>query len=125
MNKQEIFDKVAKHLIQQGCASVHEELNECRYRTDEGLMCAVGCLIPDEIYKRNMEGLAAEDLLRAFPEVEEFLGVEVNEDRCFISTLQHAHDNHLSSSPKGMEAWKTRMCRIAEEFSLDCSVLYN
>lgn len=58
MEAQEIFDTVAKHLFKQGCRSVEDESLDdpaCLYRGPEGRMCAVGVLIPDELYDADME----------------------------------------------------------------------
>lgn len=55
MTEQEIFDKVAEHLQKQG----HRALNEdgvCVYRGKNGTKCAVGALIPDELYDSKIEG---------------------------------------------------------------------
>lgn len=52
MNAQETFNKVAEHLLRQGKkakdhAAQGPITNGWRYRTPDGLSCAVGCLIPD------------------------------------------------------------------------------
>ncbi len=47
MTKQEIFDKVATHLLTQNEKALNS-VGGCVYRTDKGLKCAVGCLIPVE-----------------------------------------------------------------------------
>lgn len=52
MNAQETFNKVAEHLLRQGRKALERDTpsywgNNCRYRTPDGLACAVGCLIPD------------------------------------------------------------------------------
>src|SRR5215467_12453270 len=49
MTKQEIFNKVVKHLRQQGRKAVNEK-GDCCYRTSDGLKCAAGCLIEDKEY---------------------------------------------------------------------------
>lgn len=58
MEPQEIFDTVAKHLFKQGCRSkeLDDDLDStCLYRGPDGRMCAVGVLIPDSLYKVDME----------------------------------------------------------------------
>ena len=66
MNRQEVFNKVYRHLILQGERS-ENNLDECVYRgmDDEGdysgLSCAIGCLIDDEHYNEMMEGLTPKD----------------------------------------------------------------
>jgi hypothetical protein len=55
MTKQEIFARVADHLLNQGKAAQQGWSSVCRYRTDEGLHCAVGVLIKDR-YDPACEG---------------------------------------------------------------------
>jgi len=54
LTPQQIFDKVATHLMTQG-KQAHNERNECVYRGLGGTSCAMGCLIPDECYDQGME----------------------------------------------------------------------
>lgn len=57
MNHQQIFDKVAAHLLKQNVRSTSSERHGyCQYRGDGGMMCAAGCLIPDDLYKPELEG---------------------------------------------------------------------
>lgn len=58
MTNQEIFDKVATHLLSQGKRSALGGVG-CAYRGDGGLQCAIGCLIPDELYRYELEGWGA------------------------------------------------------------------
>jgi hypothetical protein len=51
-NKQ-IFNKVKKHLLNQGEQA--KNLYSCLYRTQNGLKCAIGCLISDELYSDEIE----------------------------------------------------------------------
>jgi hypothetical protein len=55
MTDREVFDKVKKHLLTQRAKS--EGDFGCLYRGPHGRKCAVGCLIPDEMYKRSLEGV--------------------------------------------------------------------
>jgi hypothetical protein len=54
MTAQEIYDKVKAHLLNQNAKSISED--GCAYLGDNGLKCAVGCLISDEDYLPDMEG---------------------------------------------------------------------
>ncbi len=56
MNAREIFVKVKNHLLAQNQRSVTAGDGLCAYRGDNGLMCAVGCLIPDDHYDPKFEG---------------------------------------------------------------------
>jgi hypothetical protein len=88
MNNQEIFDKVATHLFAQG-ERAHVS-GSCRYRTEDGLKCAVGCLIPDEMYSDLMEDTSIHSFPDQFPDVYEYLGGE--QTIILLSDLQSIHD---------------------------------
>ena len=62
MTLQEMFDTMAAHLLKQGERSVSPiNPQQCRYRGDHGLKCAVGALIKDKFYKPSLEGRGATD----------------------------------------------------------------
>lgn len=46
--KQELFDRISKHLLKQNERSAEHIGGACRYRGDNGLKCAVGAIIPDK-----------------------------------------------------------------------------
>jgi hypothetical protein len=112
---------VAKHLFTQGCRSV--ELDEdtdtaCLYRGPEGRMCAVGVLIPDELYNTDMEFQNAVYLVgkvgSPFPE-----WMKANEN--LLQSLQISHDrahNWLNS-----EAMRERLRAVATQYDLSSAVL--
>tara|TARA_B110000908_G_C9828683_1_gene260374 strand:+ start:44 stop:403 length:360 start_codon:yes stop_codon:yes gene_type:complete len=59
MTNKQIYTKVSKHLLKQGKRSedgTGVAGNNCVYRSSDGLMCAVGCLIPDDQYYSGLEG---------------------------------------------------------------------
>ena len=112
MNRQEVFDKVRTHLLAQGRKSVihcgtYEET--CAYRSLDG-SCAVGCLIPDELYDPEIEGTTVEGLLTtnatiavvdglpiwtaqvADSPICRHLGIENLGDVEFLQQLQKIHD---------------------------------
>ncbi|MGQ7794514.1 hypothetical protein ACUN0C_19085 [Faunimonas sp. B44] len=64
---QETFDKVVRHLFAQGKQA--KERDTCRYRTADGLMCAVGCLISDEDYDPSFEGQFVDRLPIRLPHI--------------------------------------------------------
>lgn len=115
MNSQEIFDKVAEHLLTQNCRSVKKDalgMYPCVYRTTEGLKCAIGCLIPEELYDPLMEGLPVETLLRGFIELREYVP-EVS----LAKSLQTVHDLHPP------EAWRDELKSVAWQYRLSTVVL--
>lgn len=68
-------DKIEQHLIKQKARAVQEHdaeysiapISRCQYRTTEGLMCAAGCLIPDDKYDEEMEGSTANSIYFDYP----------------------------------------------------------
>lgn len=68
MTPQQAFDRVAKHLLEQGRKSMGtmpDGSSACAYRGEDGTACAVGCLIPDECYDEVLENTVAGALLQA------------------------------------------------------------
>lgn len=53
MKAQEIFDIVATHLFKQGRRSTDHQ--RCRYHGENGLKCAVGVLVADDVYFSEMD----------------------------------------------------------------------
>ena len=78
---QEIFQTVESHLLAQNAKST--EGGVCRYRTSTGLMCAVGCLIPDELYSEDLECFSVDFPKRGYAEPKLKLTYE----------LQRVHDD--------------------------------
>jgi len=64
--RQQMFDFMLNHLRNQGMPSVDEDIGDsaCMYRGDNGLMCAIGCMIPDQLHNPKLEGLSVNEYLR-------------------------------------------------------------
>ena len=88
----------------------------CCYRTpDEGLSCAVGCLIPDNEYRPKMESQSA---LAIQPEVKSLVPLS----GALLENMQEAHDDwHVGTTfdENCLEQFRV----IAETYNLDPSVL--
>jgi hypothetical protein len=97
MNKQKVFDIVSDHLLtQMESSSVpHSELEGedfCLYRNPNGLKCAIGCLIADEVYRPELEDkdVLEKDVLDA---IQCSLSERVTkEDLYLLMDLQMIHD---------------------------------
>lgn len=91
MNTREMLEKAITHVIKQGKAATSKE-GQCRYRTAEGYMCAVGALINDEFYMDGIESHGIEETC-TINVVEKSIGrclerAEVN----FLGEIQESHD---------------------------------
>lgn len=114
MTNQEIFDKVKKHLLKQGVKSVDAE-GFCNYRGLDSTKCAIGALIPDELYKSEMEGWDVYRLKDKFPEVASFLGLTTDKDRDLFRLLADLQGVHDVYDP---EAWEEELQDIATRHEL-------
>lgn len=78
-----ISEKIRDHLTKQRKQSKTKYGNcltpSCAYRGDGGVMCAVGCLITDEVYTDELESMCADttEVVRA---IENSMGIEMTAD---------------------------------------------
>lgn len=95
--RQELLDRVVAHCNTQGHQSVSEDGEDgdnCLYHAPDGSKCAIGALIPDEMYNRlwDVQPLNAR-LLPA--DVLTACGFDLSRDSemIFIDDLQGLHDD--------------------------------
>lgn len=121
MTPQEIFDKVAIHLLTQNCKSVSDEFAgsdlqayDCYYRGANSTKCAIGCLIPDDLYSPDMEGKRVSAILVDFQEISNLLmapgAIAVN--FYFLGRLQAIHDKFPVAE------WPYALAKFATEHKL-------
>ena len=103
MNHQEVFDKVATHLLTQNARS-RGSGNSCQYLSHDGKMCAVGCLFPKEILAKLSLGPMTNNAsvaclpdyglnaLGLAPLLDDAEG-KLPPDYEFLADLQNIHDN--------------------------------
>lgn len=114
--RQSIFDYVSKHLIKQDTRAV-DAYNNCQYRTDVGISCAVGCLIPDKIYTNVIEGRVVRELPN-YIEDEQF-NKFIKDNLELLEELQNAHDYFF----KNIDTLKKELNIVATIFNLNTEVL--
>lgn len=114
MDKQEIFEKVATHLFTQGERAMGIEV--CQYRADNGRMCAVGCLIPDELYNPRMEENDAITIIGNFPLPNYF-----KKNKMLLDALQSVHDH--APNWYNTIAMRNRLEAIGGDFNLNTKFL--
>lgn len=102
LGKQHLFDTIVAHLRQQGGRSLRPD--GCAYRSTDGGMCAVGCLISPEEYCPTMEGNKVCDL-----GVSQGLSPEMLE---LLSKFQRIHDR------VALEHWEQSFRVVAQRFQL-------
>jgi hypothetical protein len=109
---QEVFDQVAKHLLEQGKKSFKLDADEgefCLYRGPEGTMCAAGCLISDNEYEDDMEGRCWRNLVNN--------GYASDAHIDMIDCLQCIHDKKVPST------WREELLEISKRFDLNPQIL--
>lgn len=111
---QRIFNFVARHLLKQGAqAELHN--GTCVFRSESGLKCAVGCLIPDSEYvdSMDMEATTITGLLQHF-----YPDVTVSKDKLdLLRELQRVHDNTSTT------LWPERLGDVAKLFNLNSDIV--
>lgn len=110
MNPQEIYDTVKKHLLTQMAKSVHPVEGYCMYRNPNGLKCAVGCLIPDELYDLEMDtaGKGLSVILQNFS-----LPLWMRENIGLLLDLQRLHDG------SEVRRWVNEVQTVAHTYGLN------
>ncbi len=115
LSKQAIFDKVSVHLMKQMKKSKGVTQNSygnevCRYRSDDGLSCAVGCLLTDQeahVADQHPNGAASQ-----IP-----LPYKLRRNKEFLEQLQSIHDlSHVG-------IWYNKLKEAAEQNKLSWAKL--
>ena len=114
MTDQELFDKVAAHLLKQGVRAESQFAGGCAYRGENGTKCAAGVLIADEHYSDVLEGGKAIDAIVTLALKRS--GVEESQ-LDLVHALQMIHD---AVPPPG---WKDELRNLAGLFRLSTAVL--
>lgn len=117
MNDQEVFDRVAQHLLTQRCKSL-DEYQECCYRNPEGLRCAVGCLIEDDEYTSEMEGEVPREREKAkYMDPVTKWALRHGLNTALLRALQTVHDRYSVSN------WSQHLVSVAKRFGLNQTVV--
>jgi hypothetical protein len=109
ITKQQIFDRAVEHLRQQRAQSIDPKTSVCLYRGPDGLKCAIGALIPDELYQPEMEGLLADEIVKRYPTLASLFSPD---SPSLLNSLQHMHDFWRLSD------WEEGFAEIATEYRL-------
>jgi len=112
MTNQQIFNKVAKHLIEQNRKSFY---GSCKYKYGS-LKCAIGCLIPDNVYNKKFEGLTVRKLFAFEKERMKECGLTWRNIK-LLDGLQDIHDQYE------VESWSEELKDTAREFRLKHSFI--
>lgn len=113
MTNQQIFDRVAKHLLKQGARALETDGSGSVYYAENGNRCAIGCLIPKGRYAPEIEHCAVDDLRFRFPGyLEAIFGSRVSRNMPLLEELQRVHDMTEPSE------WAGELAKTACKFGL-------
>lgn len=102
MTKQETFNVVKEHLLDQNAKSISPITGHCNYRGKDGMKCAVGVLIKDEHYKTYLEDNNILDKRVRAALLESGIDAECLQ---MLEDLQTMHDTaYVDSWPNSMHA---------------------
>lgn len=127
LTHQQVFDKSARHLMQQRRRSVvlHKDLGIiCAYRGQNNLMCAIGPFIPDEEYTTALEGYSVPAVFGDYGFAQRFKNCFVglaDEHLDLLTELQDAHDFEENWTDDGINMDVLR--KVATYFNLSPAVL--
>lgn len=103
--EQEVFYQVKDHLLRQKARSLGKD-KLCKYRGENGLKCAAGCLIADEEYKPTFER-------KTWGELSKSRTYKIGNCHAeLINRLQHIHDSGF------LYDWEEELGQAAKEFGL-------
>jgi len=116
---QEAFDIAATHLMTQ-YRKATRIISECVYHAPDGAKCAVGCLIPDEIYNIELEGKDIDDMFGydyGLVVIEHIFGSKDTDAKGselyrLLGALQYLHDQ---SEPR---EWRDKLLKLAHKFNM-------
>ncbi len=91
-DKRKIFNTVKNHLLRQNKRSVNWTGDVCAYRGDNGLKCAVGCLISNKAYHKELEGQIVTEKWVKFALIESGIPADDDEVLSMLGKLQRIHD---------------------------------
>lgn len=120
---QKIFDFVINHLHKQGRRSFVKNRG-CRYLMDDNLKCAVGCLIPIELYDPIFEGDRLSGIIKSmisfFDKNDNYqiMYIFMDKNSDILNDLQRLHDNVFNWNEDN-DNMENKIVYIANEFKLE------
>ena len=122
--KQDIFDKIATHLLTQNAKAVEVvgNVEKCRYRTTDGKQCAVGCLMSKEDYDPEFEDKCVSHLVYISNWIPDICGARFVRDQGeeLVQYLDFFRKIHDDNPP---EIWLFCLEQLAYYLNLSKTVL--
>jgi hypothetical protein len=121
LDAQDVFDIVGWHLLHQNARATAFDGVKCMYRAAGGRRCAIGWIMPDEIYTKSLEFYGVRDLAARLstdsdPEHIAFADF-LYRHMPLLRDLQGMHDAHQP------EDWPLVLRDIARSYDLNAMVV--
>ena len=119
---QELFNYVTDFLMAQGRKSVRG--TQCAYRSPDGCKCAVGAVIPDDLYTSAIEGRIIDGILNEYrcEYYTDDLYAALHTHLSLLRSLQYVHDQSEllkeRTPTRQREAWRDGFSRVAHSHGL-------
>lgn len=114
---QSVFTNSVRYLLRQGVPSIEESSGQCKYRSDDGCRCAIGAILPDHLYRRDMEGQRVSLILQERRATNKYF---LDVDRVLLSDMQTAHDKAAIENRREdwLPWWKIKIATVAAVWEL-------
>lgn len=93
MTPQEIFDTCADHILRMPKQARRMPDLQCAYRGENGSRCAIGALIPDDVYRPWMDQFDDPSILGILQGMPHYFPDWMHTNRGLLFDLQRVHDD--------------------------------
>jgi hypothetical protein len=119
MTRQEIFNKAWFHFVTKRRSFAINQNAQCVYRTKNGAKCAIGCLIPDNLYSPKMDeapDITASVIHNVYVQKAlKKIGIRYKGNEKFLTAIQWAHDACASGKHTSI---RYSLTQVAENYKL-------
>lgn len=115
MTTQEMYWNIREYFSRPGAVlskNTNSAGTRCYYRGPDGSKCAVGCLIPDNLYHSDFEDKTLDRLYVDYPSVARYLGADSKQ---FLRLAQEMHDY---GETKTVQQFLDKLDALALQFNL-------
>lgn len=113
VTKFEIINNAIEYYTSPGANyGIDRNNGSCKYRTQTGFKCVIGCSIPDNVFIEEMNNYIATDLIKEYKVIQRiFAGI----DNKFLDDLQALHDRHAFDE-RPLYEFVSRLKEQAEQY---------
>ncbi|WP_322092780.1 hypothetical protein [Paraburkholderia bannensis] len=119
LDHQDVFDVIGWRLLFQNARALAADGMRCMYRAPNGKRCAIGWIIPDDLYSPEFEFKGVRDIAAGLAETDygRDFAAFVGDHVAMLCDLQGLHDAYPVSD------WPLRLRLIAQKYELRETVI--